>query len=282
MAAPKPLQKFESTEYTWSKLTPRNHLTLLSTPDQSVPNQRLVSVDALRGVAIVSMIIYHFFIDLLIFCSQRVPSIRLIPAWAWETSSTLIGSTFLFLVGFSTWYSARNWRRDITLKKQFLKFTTVGTAALIVTVVSLVATPETPIFFGILHCIATTNLFLCIFLSWRSRYIFAFAFSIFILGVYFRNDPIGTFLFSWIARTQNGKMGDYYPLIPWLAVALLGLAVGKALPSHRYASLQTTALIKYRAVSGLSFLGRHSLSIYLVHQPILILILYLTGLLTSL
>jgi uncharacterized membrane protein len=60
-------------------------------------------------------------------------------------------------------------------------------------------------------------------------------------------------------------MGDYVPLIPWAAPALAGIAVAKALRIDRWQGRPPTATLR-----ALSFPGRHSLVIYLIHQPILI------------
>jgi uncharacterized membrane protein len=60
-------------------------------------------------------------------------------------------------------------------------------------------------------------------------------------------------------------MGDYVPLIPWAAPVLAGIAFAKAMRVDRWARTSPT-----HAVDLLTFPGRHSLVIYLVHQPILI------------
>jgi uncharacterized membrane protein len=70
---------------------------------------------------------------------------------------------------------------------------------------------------------------------------------------------------------------DYYPLLPWFGVVLIGVCAGNTLyPNHRrrFALPDLSRVIPLRA---LAFMGRHSLLIYLVHQPLIILLLSLTG-----
>ena len=77
-----------------------------------------------------------------------------------------------------------------------------------------------------------------------------------------------------IAVKSAPSMGDYMPLIPWMGVFLLGAVIGRLC----YASKKTLFPCKNQAVRAVTgpfeFLGRHSLLIYLVHQPVIYGILY--------
>jgi len=76
-------------------------------------------------------------------------------------------------------------------------------------------------------------------------------------------DPLWL-VWTGLAETRP-NMGDYTPLIPWAAPALAGIALAKA---FRVETWQRTA--PSRGTDILTFPGRHSLVIYLIHQPILI------------
>ncbi len=72
---------------------------------------------------------------------------------------------------------------------------------------------------------------------------------------------------AWIGFTTHKPVTqDYVPLFPWLGVALVGVAAGDALVRRSFAPLASLA----RAPRALVWLGRHSLAVYMVHQPILI------------
>jgi uncharacterized membrane protein len=70
-------------------------------------------------------------------------------------------------------------------------------------------------------------------------------------------------------------MPDYRPLLPWFGVVLLGVFFGNAayLPWRKKSPPSPTP----RAAAPLAFLGRHTLLIYLIHQPILIATLWILG-----
>ena len=67
-------------------------------------------------------------------------------------------------------------------------------------------------------------------------------------------------------------MPDYRPLLPWFGVVLLGLAAGNTFYAGRRSRPGTPVPAR-----PLAFLGRHSLTIYLVHQPVIVALLVLFG-----
>jgi uncharacterized membrane protein len=71
--------------------------------------------------------------------------------------------------------------------------------------------------------------------------------------------------------THKPVTEDYVPLFPWTGVVLLGIAAGHLLWRHAFAPLAWLA----RAPAPLRWLGRHSLVVYMVHQPLLLGALWL-------
>jgi uncharacterized membrane protein len=65
---------------------------------------------------------------------------------------------------------------------------------------------------------------------------------------------------------------DYTPLFPWFGVVLIGLGAGEYLYTKGVRQFTMPAVTKLVA-TPLSFLGQHSLIIYLIHQPVIILLL---------
>jgi uncharacterized membrane protein len=90
------------------------------------------------------------------------------------------------------------------------------------------------------------------------------------IGAYLNFQAVAFPWLIWLGLPQSGvRMVDYYPLLPWAGVALLGVAIGNTLypaSTRRFALPDRSAWLPLRA---LRWLGRHALPIYLVHQPVL-------------
>ena len=78
----------------------------------------------------------------------------------------------------------------------------------------------------------------------------------------------------WIGlMTHKPPTEDYVPLLPWFGVVLLGLFAGPRIIG--FARRTAGVLNRHGLVRGLALAGRHSLIIYLLHQPLLIGTLFL-------
>ncbi|HEX2390490.1 MAG TPA: heparan-alpha-glucosaminide N-acetyltransferase, partial [Casimicrobiaceae bacterium] len=116
------------------------------------PRARVEGLDALRGVAIVAMIVYHFCFDLRYFGALRADfehDIR------WLGARTLILSSFLLIAGISMVLARKNPAADARWWRHVV---TVGGAALLVSVASWLVFPRSYIWFGVLHAIAVSLL----------------------------------------------------------------------------------------------------------------------------
>jgi uncharacterized membrane protein len=127
--------------------------------------------------------------------------------------------------------------------------------------------PRTFITFGILHCIAVASI-----LTWP-----LVRFPIVALLVGIGVIAVGTQVqlavfdapwLNWVGlMTHKPATEDYVPLFPWLGVVCIGIAAGAWLDAREFRPLQGIAR---RAPAWLNWLGRHSLLVYMVHQPLLI------------
>ena len=141
----------------------------------------------------------------------------------------------------------------------------VAAAAALVTLASLWLVPGGPIWFGILHAIAATSLLGLLFLRLPWPLTLAFAVLIFAATWGPRFAALDPLWLVWTGlAASRPMMGDYVPLIPWAAPALAGLATAKALRLDLWRGSRPSRLAR-----ALTFPGRHSLIIYLIHQPIL-------------
>jgi uncharacterized membrane protein len=235
------------------------------------PEPRLIPLDVARTVALACMVIFHFTFDLALF--GHIPGETMFQPF-WYYFARMIAGSFLFLAGVSLWLAHGRGIRWPAFWKRFAK---VAGAALLVTLASIWFVPGGTILFGILHAIAAMSLIglLALRLPWPVT--LAIAVVLFAAAWGPRSpvfDPIWL-VWTGLAETRP-NMGDYVPLIPWAAPALAGIAFAKALKVETWG--RTTPS---RAVDILTFPGRHSLVIYLVHQPILIGLFNLYALATA-
>src|SRR5690606_4647047 len=119
--------------------------------ETSPPRRRIELVDCARGLALVAMAIYHFTWDLDFF-GYIEPGSSVVGGWRIFARSIAI--SFLFIVGFSLFLAnGTGFRRGPFFKRLAL----IVAAALAITAVTMLATPEAFIFFGILHHIALAS-----------------------------------------------------------------------------------------------------------------------------
>ncbi len=218
-------------------------------------------LDCARGIAVIAMIIYHSTWDLSFFGLIET-DINTAPFW--RGLARAIAGSFLFLSGISLYLAHGN---GINWPHFLRRLAILTGAALLVTLVTWYQFPDSYIFFGILHCLALSSVFGLIFLQlhWAVTLlagILAFALPYTLLNTMF-DAPVLAFIGL---RTLPIRTNDFVPILPWIAPVLAGIAWMQLVARFNLKNpFQTPA----SNVKPLSFLGRHSLIIYLVHQPIL-------------
>jgi uncharacterized membrane protein len=221
---------------------------------------RVAGLDALRGMAIVAMVIYHFCFDLRYFRLTRWDFEHDV---LWLTARTAILSSFLLIAGISAALARRDPRADARWPRHVA---VIAAAALLVTAASAMMFPQSFIWFGVLHAIAVSLLVARPLID-RPRGAAAVGIGVIVAGLVFSSSRFDARALGWIGfMTHKPMTEDYVPLFPWTGVLLLGIALGHALVKNRFAVLEPLA----RAPRMLRFLGRHSLAVYLLHQPLLI------------
>ena len=223
--------------------------------------RRWERLDALRGLAIVWMVGYHLAFDLdhFGFIAQNFHHDRV---WTWQRTS--IVSLFLFsagiaqaiaLVDATTW--PRFWRR----------WAQIAGSALLVSAGSWLMFPRSWIFFGVLHAIAVMLIVVRSTGRWGAWLWLCGALA---LALPHLIDPrlFDAAWLRWLGLSGRKPITeDFVPLLPWLGVMWWGVAVGRwllRLPARPLAGSLP------RQLSPLAVLGRHSLLIYMLHQPLLI------------
>ncbi len=238
--------------------------------DRAAPTQtfrlRLDRPDALRGAAIVWMTLFHLGFDLAHFGLWPQDFYR-DPVWTVQRSC--IVSLFLFCVGLSQAVALgqgqawpRFWRR----------WAQIAGCALLVSAGSWFMFPNSYIYFGVLHAIALMLIVARLSAGW-GRWLWVAAFlALGMKGVATWGHAQGLLppwlddrTFNWLGLISRKPITeDYVPLLPWLAAVWAGLATGQWLLARRPQWLQG------RAPAPLAWLGRWSLSWYMLHQPVLI------------
>lgn len=209
---------------------------------------RLQFLDGLRGMAVIWMIIFHLFYDLRTFN---------IVDWDfnngfWYGFPRVIAFTFLFCVGLSLYYShANGFRRKAFVERSMKLFI----AALMISISTYIAFPHGWIYFGTLHCIFLGSVLGVWFVYHRSlalALMTAIMFSQYVLG----------YDIEWVSANITRKYSmDFIPIYPWFWSILLGVVLAPVLK-------KIPMLNRIHSPDILNWMGKHSLKIYLIHQPV--------------
>lgn len=232
-------------------------------------------IDGIRGLALLNMLLFHFSYDyFMVFARDRSWYFK---PWshAWQQGICL---TFLFLSGVA-WHFGHN-----NLKKGLL----LNLYGLVITAVTYVFLPSETVWFGILNGIGCATLLLCL-LDRLGRRIASPAGNLcglilsFLLFLLLRDVSEGYLGFgsfhvlalpSWLYRPKFMTIlgfpfpgfvsSDYFPILPWSLVPICGYWFWKLIRPYE----KCLAFFRIR-IPLLSPLGRRTIWIYMLHQPVL-------------
>lgn len=231
----------------------------MSISDPPLTSGRLIILDAARTLAVVCMVVFHFTFDLALF--GRIPADTMSQPF-WYYFARMIAGSFLFLSGASLWLAHA---QGIRWQGFWLRWAKLVAAAFLVTAASIWLVPGGPIWFGILHAMAATGLIGLVTLRLPWLVTLTLAALVFAGGWLNHSPAFEGLALVWIGLAETRPMmGDYVPLLPWAAPALAGIALAKALRIDLWHRRPASPGLRH-----LTFAGRHSLVIYLIHQPIL-------------
>lgn len=220
-----------------------------------------------------SMVAFHFCYDLKFIAGKPLDWFAPPLQDIWRAS---ISWTFLFIAGCMCSFSRNNIRRA-------LKY---GAVALAIYVATSVAAVDDPISFGIIFCDASCTLVVGLLdranLVPKSPPIAALFLACFLVMLPLAQGRIGigplcvtlpsswyeTPWLSWLGLPGPGFVsGDYYPVLPYLFLYLCGTSMGWWWKQTGYPEFMLTL-----RCAPLEFVGRHALPIYVIHQPVLLLL----------
>ena len=245
----------------------------------SKPNKtaRLHLLDELRGLLILNVVAYHTLYDLVYLFGVKLPWFQTAAAYWWQQ---WMSGSLIFLAGISCLLTRSNLRRG-------LKTFALGMA---LTLGTFLAMPDQLIAFGILHFMGAamllfallrplldkiadkTGLWLCLVLFVLTKNIYygnvgiPYLWELPLPGVFYSSK----LLFPLGLPHPTFYSADYFPLIPWAFLFLAGSFMGRKIPQKK-----VPAFAQKSRLPALAFLGRHTLVIYLAHQPLVFALLSL-------
>ena len=232
--------------------------------------KRFWEIDSLRGIAILLMVIFHILFDLDFFGLYRI-DFSYLPMRIFNYS---IGTLFLVLVGISltlSFMKAQNTLSQADLRRKFLiRGLKILGRGFVATLVTWAYLGRGVILFGVLHCIGVSILLGYLFIQQRLSPLVLGVFCI-ITGLILRGFRFDFPYLLWLGFIPtNFYTLDYFPLLPWFGVVLIGIMIGNTVYPQLHPIIQLPDLSKKKIILLLQFLGRHSLVIYLLHQLIIV------------
>jgi uncharacterized membrane protein len=226
-------------------------------------------LDILRGVAIIAMIVFHIAWDLYYFGYSTV-DVTTEPGWVIFQKSIL--SSFLLLVGAGLVLAhgkAIRWNRF------WRRFAVLVACALLVTAGTYWMFPDYFVFFGVLHAIALFSLAGLAFLRLPPLLVGAIGIAV-IAANFLYNDPMfSSRELGWIGFWPTSPpTSDVVPIFPWFGVVLIGIAIMRLILASRLAEDLGHFHSNEPVAKGLAFIGRWSLPIYVLHQPLIIAVFF--------
>ena len=239
---------------------------------------RFWEIDFLRGIAVILMIFFHFLYDLNYF---GIIALRLYKGY-FLIYVYLVGIIFFTLVGISLTLSYSKVKDKLTNNELKTKFVSRGLRifglGILISLISYIFLKEGYILFGVLHCIGLSIILSYPFIKYR-YFNLLLGLLLFVAGLVLKNLSFNFYWLFWIGFIpENFYTIDYYPILPWLGVILIGIFFGNMLYFQNKRKFDLVDLSNFKIVSLFTYLGKHSLIVYFIHQPILLSIIYLYSL----
>lgn len=236
--------------------------------------KRLLEIDALRGLAVAMMVIYHIVFDLHYF--GRLEGI--VPSGEWLVFGRIAAFLFVFLAGVSMHLSLERAKSEnrLTFVKYFARGAGIFMLGMIVSLATWIYPGEGFVIFGVLHLIG-----ICIILGYFFERFYVANLVFGIIGIVFgayANSHVGENLVLFVFGFPLAGLWtlDYFPIFPWMGVFLLGMFFGKT----AYPKLKRR-VVEFRCENAVcrvfAIIGRHTLLIYFAHQPIILLLFSVFG-----
>jgi uncharacterized membrane protein len=222
---------------------------------------RVWEIDFLRGISILIMIYYHIVFDLSFFFRYPISTDK-----GFNFIAGKIAIVFILVSGISSSFSKNNFLRGIKL---FIISLILTFATYIISV--FIFKTDTAIMFGILHLLAFCMIFSNVFLKIKPIFPLVTGILVIISGNLIKNIYVNLpFLFPLGLKTKEFSSLDYFPIFPWFGYYLVGIFIGRVFYKNKESLIKKP--LKNNIINSI---GKHSLLIYLIHQPIVFFILFI-------
>ena len=218
---------------------------------------RIDELDSLRATALVMMLVLNFVTDLNHF---GIMNTETGDQWWWL--ARIAASLFVGISGVSYFLAHR-------LEYDFIK--TSGRTqrlrfwAFVITIITYIFEPSAYVRFGVLHLLALASI-VAFPVARKPEFALGIGLILLIIPLSSNSNLV------WLGLRETGFIAmDYFPLNPWLGIFFIGLA----LASRIYPEGKPLTEIQWP--ERWLWFGRNTLTIYVIHQPILIGLLVLTG-----
>ncbi|MFC1769005.1 heparan-alpha-glucosaminide N-acetyltransferase [Nanoarchaeota archaeon] len=239
--------------------------------------KRFWEVDFLRGIAILMMVIFHILFDLDFYGIHETNMM----SGFWMYFGRITASLFLLLVGVSLTISLSR-QKQLGKTNLFYKYLKRGLKifswGLLISLFTWISLRDGYVRFGILHLIGVSIILAYPLLRYKNLNLLL-GIILVIFGLKVNEVIIKSPFLLWLGiRPERFFSVDYYPLLPWFGLILIGIFIGNSFYTNYGRTVRIPELSNLIPIRFLSYLGKHSLLIYLLHQPLIILLFTLTGL----
>lgn len=236
-----------------------------------IKDHRSYYLDLWRGFAVIAMVIYHALYNLVIIYGFNWDGFRSLPMYIFQQS---IGLSFSIMAGIGLAMSRRSLSHGLN----------IFGVALVVTLVTHLLMPSQGIYFGVLHMLGLSLILLSLIKKNLKKIPQGVAYAL-TISFFLAFWPIGQRgllrdAFSFLQELpiigiilgfppETFSSSDYYPLLPWIGAVAFGFYLKPNFPLQRKIG---EGLAFWEKIP--LFVGQHALLIYLIHQPILLALLF--------
>jgi uncharacterized membrane protein len=244
------------------------------------PDKRAFELDALRGLALMLMVLHHFAFDMRYVMGFDIFAFQ--ETWWFENLlRPVFLNVFLIVSGICCSFSRSNTKRGLRLLGVAMLFT-VATSILAIT------TGESfSILFNVLHLLALGTLLYAGLTFWerktgqKQRWVDVVLLLFSSVVLWFSSllphwASQGSYWLLPFGLLPNPVIGmaDYLPIIPWLGFFTIGAVIGRQVYASQASAFPRTPEWLVTGSRPLMFVGRNSLLIYALHQPLILAILF--------